>query len=111
MVVGSDDIKGVVRFTSPKDNSVNSLVIDGSIYGLSSDRVYQIEIHECGDLSDGCKSIGNTFGEANQKCVITSNENGRASFRITEDQFRVSDIIGRSIVVLDGEKRLVNDFY
>lgn len=55
---GSDSIKGVVRFSAvTEDKHSNGCVVDGVIDGLSPG-FHGVHIHECGDISNGCESLG-----------------------------------------------------
>lgn len=74
-----------------------------------------LHIHECGDISNGCESLGPHY---NPRCArhgspendiderhagdlgnIEADSNGRAKFRFTDRVVTVPEIIGRSIVV------------
>ncbi|CAG2195317.1 CCS [Mytilus edulis] len=62
-------------------------------------------IYEFGDISAGCNSCGDILGKSLNKPVgeigeITSTA-GRAEFRVTNNNFKVWDIIGRSCVLHD----------
>ncbi|ERL96145.1 hypothetical protein D910_01172, partial [Dendroctonus ponderosae] len=115
---GEESIKGVVRFVQA---SPNTCIIDGTIDGLVPGE-HSIEVHECGDLSRGvltvtapltlftvagCESVGKLFnpvgyaGKRNYGSLgqITAERNGRAAFRIEDNVLRLSDVIGRSLVV------------
>lgn len=91
--------KGVVRFVQVDDSTC---VVDGTLDGLSPGK-YGVFLHEYGDISEGCNSCGsilsnssnNTIGEIGE----ISSESGRAEFRITNKNFKVWDILGRSCVV------------
>ena len=96
-----DAVKGVVRFTSPTDG-VKQLVVDGVIDGLDPSKQFNIQIHECGDTSRGCESLGDMYG-ARRLGIVESSEQGRISFRFCDDQFTISDLIGRSVVVTSAE--------
>lgn len=105
--------KGVVRMVQV-DNE--SCVIDGTIDGLSPG-LHGLHVHECGDLSKGCDSIGEHFSLVDTKHGgpsddennrhtgdlgnIIANEDGRATFRVVDKVLKVSDVIGRSLVVTD----------
>lgn len=51
MEAGSSLVKGVVRMVQSDESS---LVIDGTLDGLPPGK-HAICVHECGDISDGCK--------------------------------------------------------
>lgn len=104
-------VKGVVRFVQADDDVC---VIDGTIDGLTPG-CHGLHIHECGDISRGCDSVGEHFDlsggchggphdEPGKRHTgdlgnIEANESGRAVFRLEDEQVKVWDIIGRSIVV------------
>lgn len=76
-----------------------------------------IHIHECGDLSKGCASLGNHYNPRNTRHGspenginerhagdlgnIIANDEGRAKFRFIDKVLTVSEIIGRSVVVTE----------
>ncbi|GIY05280.1 hypothetical protein CDAR_203431 [Caerostris darwini] len=106
---GEGGILGVIRFhQADKD----LCVIDGTIDGLATGE-HGIHIHEYGDLSEGCDSIGPHFNPMNSihggkedserhygdLGNIFADSNGRASFRIQDNVIKVYDIIGRSLAV------------
>ncbi|CAL1262558.1 unnamed protein product [Larinioides sclopetarius] len=106
---GEGNIFGVIRFhQADKD----LCVIDGTVDGLSSGE-HGLHIHEYGDLSQGCESIGPHFnptdsvhgGKEDSKRHygdlgnIVADSHGRASFRIHNNIVKVYDIIGRSLAV------------
>lgn len=116
-IVSNDvnQIKGVIRFSLPA-NEAHGCVVDGVIDGLTSGQ-HGIHIHECGDISNGCKNLGQHYNprktrhgspdnSADQRHVgdlgnIEADSSGRATFRFTDKLVSVGDIIGRSIVVTE----------
>ncbi|XP_022907292.2 copper chaperone for superoxide dismutase [Onthophagus taurus] len=107
--VGLQNIKGVVRFIQLS----NSCIIDGTIDGLSPG-IYNLAIHECGDISKDCESVGDCFEMANSidpnrkygdLGIITADKNGRASFRIEDHIIEVPNLIGRSLVLLESNSK------
>lgn len=105
----SAQVKGVVRLTQVDENTC---VIEGTIDGLMPGE-HGLAIHEYGDISDGCNSCGGHFNphgvehggpsqprrHVGDLGNITAAENGRARFRIEDDQLKVWDVIGRSCMV------------
>ena len=101
--------KGVVRMVQLNQNTC---LFDGTIDGLSPGD-HGISVHELGDLTNGCDSCGehyNPYGyrhggrtDTNRHLGdlgnITANADGRAAFKFTDDQLKVWDMIGRSLVV------------
>ncbi|KAL1512638.1 hypothetical protein ABEB36_002200 [Hypothenemus hampei] len=100
---GKEDVKGVVRFVQA---TPDTCIIDGTIDGLKPGK-HNIEIHECGDLSKGCLSVGKVFNPAQYSGErlyghlgsIVAERNGRAEFRREDKVLRLADVIGRSFVV------------
>ncbi|XP_002122009.2 copper chaperone for superoxide dismutase-like [Ciona intestinalis] len=106
-------VKGVVRMLQLDQNLC---LIEGTVDGLSPGK-HGLNIHEFGDLSDGCSSCGEHYNPYNYKHGgkndakrhvgdlgnIEARSNGRASFRFLDDQVKVWEIIGRSLVVHEGE--------
>lgn len=118
IVKGSaDKIKGVVRFSAvTEDKHANGCVVDGVIDGLEPG-LHGIHIHECGDISNGCESLGAHYNprqtrhgspdseidkrHAGDLGNIEADLSGRAKFRFVDRVVGVSEIIGRSIVVTE----------
>lgn len=99
---GNDRIRGVIRFCP----SNNGCVVDGVIDGLDPG-THRINIHECGDISNGCASVGDVYKTQNSSSNnINSDGSGRATFRFLEEAIDVGDIIGRSVVITSKEQRL-----
>lgn len=89
-------VKGVVRFCSIAANSPG-IVIDGVIDGLEPRREFGLSICEYGDVSQGCKSLGDIY--KNSSYVIKSDESGRSTIRTIDRNLQVSELIGRSLAV------------
>ncbi|KAM4721485.1 copper chaperone for superoxide dismutase isoform 2-T2 [Rhinophrynus dorsalis] len=116
MMSGEGPIQGVVRFLQVSDNIC---VIEGTLDGLSPG-LHGIHIHEFGDLSDACESCGEHYnpdgnshggpGEVDRHVGdlgnIFASDYGRATFRLEDKRLKVWDIIGRSLVVDEGEDDL-----
>ncbi|KAK3738856.1 hypothetical protein QZH41_015063, partial [Actinostola sp. cb2023] len=116
IINGSNGTKGLARFVQvSKDNCV----IDGTIDGLCPG-LHGIHIHEFGDLSDGCNSTGDHFNpyskdhgapQDDNRHVgdlgnVSANAGGRATFRMEDNNVKVWDIIGRALVIHEGEDDL-----
>lgn len=93
-------LRGVVRFCAV---GASGVVIDGVIDGLAPSVAHSVSVHECGDVSRGCESVGDFFGG---QVRVTSDAEGRASFRVVEKELSVDDLIGRSVVVSQAGDRL-----
>ncbi|XP_076277820.1 copper chaperone for superoxide dismutase isoform X2 [Lasioglossum baleicum] len=108
----SNKIMGVIRFAQTPDGCI----IDGTVDGLKPGK-HGIHIHECGDISEGCHSVGEHFNPNNtlhggpeddvdKRHIgdlgnITANEVGRATFRRIVTLIKIPDIIGRSLVITE----------
>ncbi|XP_033216741.1 copper chaperone for superoxide dismutase isoform X2 [Belonocnema kinseyi] len=107
-----ESIKGVIRFAQ----TANGCIIDGTVDGLSPGP-HGLHIHECGDISRGCESVGDHFNPQNtphggpdskpsERHVgdlgnIIADNSGRVRFRIVDQLLKVPEIIGRSLVVTE----------
>ncbi|XP_011501262.1 PREDICTED: copper chaperone for superoxide dismutase [Ceratosolen solmsi marchali] len=105
-----DVIRGVVRFVQIE----KGCIIDGTIDGLTTG-YHGLHIHECGDISNGCESVGEHYNPyhtphggpddpPSKRHVgdlgnIMADNNGRVTFRMINDLVDVSSIFGRSLVV------------
>lgn len=112
----SSNVKGVVRMTQVDEENC---VIEGTIDGLRPG-AHGLNVHEYGDISEGCSSCGDHFNPFNSEHGdpsesrrhvgdlgnICAGENGRARFRIEDNQLKVWDVIGRSFVVHEREDDL-----
>ncbi|CAH1127735.1 unnamed protein product [Ceutorhynchus assimilis] len=98
---GDEKIQGVIRFIQVNPNTC---IIDGTIDGLNPGN-HNIAIHECGDLSTGCASVGKMFvcdsrnKDYGDLGKIVAEKNGRATFRKENNIVKLADVIGRSLVV------------
>jgi len=106
--------KGVVRFTQVDSDKC---VIEGTIDGLSPGE-HGLAIHETGDTSLGCASLGGHYNprgtrhgspvsdEDNRHVGdlgnVVADTEGRAKFRLVDPLVKVWDVIGRSVVVSSG---------
>ncbi|XP_032089876.1 copper chaperone for superoxide dismutase [Thamnophis elegans] len=116
MVSGRGLIQGVVRFLQL---SPEKCLVDGTVDGLQPG-LHGLHVHEFGDLSRTCESCGDHFnpkGECHggpqdlHRHVgdlgnILATADGRASFQMEDPQLKVDDIIGRSLVIDEGEDDL-----
>ncbi|XP_071454936.1 copper chaperone for superoxide dismutase-like [Hetaerina americana] len=129
-VVGSTDPKnigfgwsdthvyGVVRFIqTTEDECIIEGVLDGLTPGL-----HGIHIHEYGDISQGCNSVGDHYNPMNKRHGspyqddgerhvgdlgnIFADQHGRATFKIVDQVVKTWDIIGRSVAVTEREDDL-----
>ncbi len=111
--LGADGlVQGVVRFVQLDEHSC---LVDGVLDGLTPGGEHAIAIHERGDLSAGCESLGGHFnprgvrhGSPNDNedmrhvgdlGNVRADDRGRAEFRFSDRLVKVWDIIGRSVVV------------
>lgn len=112
----ADRIKGVVRFSLNTEDKHSGTIVDGVVDGLTPGQ-HGIHIHECGDLSAGCASVGGHYNpgrtthggpdsEIDQRHAgdlgnIEADAGGRAKFRFIDRVVQVPDIIGRSVVITE----------
>ncbi|XP_044263191.1 copper chaperone for superoxide dismutase [Tribolium madens] len=109
---GKGNIQGVVRFVQV---APSSCIIDGTLDGLEPNTEYKLTVNECGDISQGCKSVGGVYqplqdGEGRpygDLGVFKTGNHGRATFKKEDNVLNLPEVIGRSLVVNFGEKRLV----
>lgn len=117
IVTDNEQIKGVVRFSViAEEKHTDGCVVDGVIDGLKPG-LHGLHIHECGDISKGCASLGKHYNPRNVRHGSPENDiderhagdlgnieadcNGRAKFRFIDKIVGVSEIIGRSVVVTE----------
>lgn len=115
---GSQNVQGIVRFVQ---HSSGKCLIDGTIDGLAPGD-HAIAIHESGDLSAGCGSVGDHYNprgtrhgspenDASERHVgdlgnVMADGSGRARFRFVDNLVNVADVIGRSFVIAEGKDDL-----
>ncbi|XP_028405838.1 copper chaperone for superoxide dismutase-like [Dendronephthya gigantea] len=113
---GENNIQGVIRFVQV-DNK--RCIIDGTIDELQPG-AHGLHIHELGDISNGCESLGDHYNPNNcehggmfdeEKHIgdlgnIIADKKKRAQFRLESYDVKVWDVIGRSIVVSEHEDDL-----
>jgi copper chaperone for superoxide dismutase len=87
-------VKGVIRFCSITKGK-SGIVLDGVVDGIQPKHDHLLSIHEFGDVSSGCASLGEVYKNASY--LIKSNEAGRATIRTVDHNLQVSDLIGRSV--------------
>ena len=106
--------KGVIRLTQV---DAERCVIEGTIDGLAPGE-HGLAIHETGDTSMGCASLGGHYNPRGTRHGSPVNEqedrhvgdlgnvvaslDGRAKFRLVDPLVKVWDVIGRSVVVASG---------
>ncbi|XP_043931927.1 copper chaperone for superoxide dismutase [Protopterus annectens] len=109
MLSGPGPVQGVVRFVQLTEEKC---IVEGTIDGLNPG-LHGLHVHEFGDLTDSCTSCGghlNPYGKQHggprdaDRHVgdlgnILAAEDCRAIFRLEDEQLKVWDIIGRSLVV------------
>eukprot|EP00092_Neocalanus_flemingeri_P026662 GFUD01028905.1.p1 GENE.GFUD01028905.1~~GFUD01028905.1.p1 ORF type:complete len:265 (+),score=100.90 GFUD01028905.1:82-876(+) len=106
--------KGVVRLTQI---DAERCVIEGTVDGLTPGE-HGLAIHETGDTSRGCASLGDHYNPRGTRHGSPDNgqedrhvgdlgnvlagPDGRARFRLVDPLVKVWDVIGRSVVVASG---------
>ena len=107
----SEGPKGVVRLTQV---DTETCLVEGTLDGLSPG-LHGLAIHETGDTSEGCASLGGHYNprgarhgspdnseterHAGDLGNILADETGRARIRLVDRVLKVWDVIGRSVVV------------
>ena len=106
----SDSVKGSILLIQAPGTPT---LIKGTITGLQPGE-HGFHIHEFGDMSDGCKSMGAHYnpdgvdhghlgdGHVGDLSKITADENGQAKFTIRADRVDLigdRSVVGRGIVV------------
>ena len=113
----SDKVKGTILFMQAPGTPT---LIQGTITGLKPG-THGFHIHEFGDMSDGCKSMGAHYnpdgvdhGDLQQGHVgdienVVANEDGVAKFSITASRVDLigdRSVIGRGLVIHEDEDDL-----
>ncbi|XP_064543523.1 copper chaperone for superoxide dismutase [Drosophila montana] len=112
-VVDRTPVQGAVRFTTIAAQQAG-VVVDGVVDGLAPG-LHGFHIHESGDVSKGCASVGNHYNPRNSPHGspdagttkrhagdlgnIRADETGRATFRFVDPALEIWDIIGRAVVI------------
>ncbi|XP_023172631.1 copper chaperone for superoxide dismutase [Drosophila hydei] len=112
-VVDRTPVQGAVRFTTITAKQAG-VVVDGVVDGLEPG-LHGFHIHESGDVSSGCASVGNHYNPRNSPHGspqadatnrhagdlgnIRADETGRATFRFVDPALDMWDIIGRAVVI------------
>ena len=113
----SDKVKGTILLMQAPGTAT---LIKGTITGLTPGK-HGFHIHEFGDMSDGCKSMGGHYnpdgvnhGDLQQGHVgdlenVVANEDGVAKFSITASRVDLlgdRSVIGRGLVIHEDEDDL-----
>uniref|UniRef100_A0A6M2DSY7 superoxide dismutase n=1 Tax=Xenopsylla cheopis TaxID=163159 RepID=A0A6M2DSY7_XENCH len=122
VIMSGNEVQGVVRFANAASLD-KGCIVDGVLDGLCPG-LHGLHIHECGDISQGCDSVGNHYNPHNAPHGrpdsnidsrhigdlgnIEADINGRATFRFVDQLLEVPDIIGRSLVVTEQEDDFEN---
>ncbi|KAM9717667.1 LOW QUALITY PROTEIN: copper chaperone for superoxide dismutase [Menidia menidia] len=116
MLAGGGAVRGVVRLLQLSEQKC---LIDGTIDGLQPG-AHGLHVHALGDLTQDCLSCGEHYNpsgrshggpgdserHAGDLGNVVAGPDGRASFRLEDSQIKVWDVIGRSLVVDEGEDDL-----
>ena len=113
----SDTVKGTILLMQAPGTPT---LIKGTITGLEPG-LHGFHIHEFGDMSDGCKSMGGHYnpdgvdhGDINEGHVgdlgnVTADEDGKASFSIKANRVDLigdRSVVGRGLVIHEDEDDL-----
>ncbi|XP_005109651.1 copper chaperone for superoxide dismutase [Aplysia californica] len=106
--VGSSGVRGLLRWVQ---NKSNTCVIEGTLDSLPASKPIFLSVHECGDLSNGCENCGSLLttdqGFNGVLSRLSPNDNQRAEFRVSTSDIKLSDVIGRCVVVHQGDQEEV----
>lgn len=101
-----EQVKGVVRFCAVSDAKDSGCVIDGAADGFEPNVKVEINVHEYGDVSNGCESVGNVYEKSSHiEKAASSDASGQISFRILDQHLNVNDLIGRSVVISNANNK------
>eukprot|EP00612_Vaucheria_litorea_P001724 CAMPEP_0171455236 /NCGR_PEP_ID=MMETSP0945-20130129/2215_1 /TAXON_ID=109269 /ORGANISM="Vaucheria litorea, Strain CCMP2940" /LENGTH=151 /DNA_ID=CAMNT_0011980443 /DNA_START=94 /DNA_END=549 /DNA_ORIENTATION=- len=115
-LIGADGPKGVIGFAPTEDGKVK---VSGKISGLTPGK-HGFHIHQFGDTTNGCTSTGGHYNpngkqhgaptdenrHAGDLGNITADADGNAEVDIVDAHIPISSILGRAVVVHDGEDDL-----
>jgi Cu/Zn superoxide dismutase len=107
--INEHNISGVIRFGQYSQSTGNgATIVTGEINGLDKG-VYQIYIHEFGDLSNGCQSTGKCYNPFRTDSNMIDNLSNIATITANNNKFYVVvptinlsghySIIGRAVVI------------
>lgn len=113
---GSGPVQGVVRFLQL---TPERCLIEGTIDGLKPG-LHGLHVHQFGDLTRNCNSCGDHFNPDGMSHGgpqdpdrhrgdlgnVRADADGRAVFRMEDELLKVWDVIGRSLVIDEGEDDL-----
>ncbi|XP_006210737.2 copper chaperone for superoxide dismutase [Vicugna pacos] len=113
---GPGPVQGVVRFLQL---TPECCLIEGTIDGLKPG-LHGLHVHQFGDLTRNCNSCGDHFNPDGMSHGgpqdsdrhrgdlgnVQADADGRAVFRIEDEKLKVWDVIGRSLVIDEGEDDL-----
>ncbi|XP_069865979.1 copper chaperone for superoxide dismutase isoform X2 [Dipodomys merriami] len=113
---GSGSVQGVVRFLQL---TPDHCLIEGTIDGLEPG-LHGLHVHQYGDLTKDCNSCGEHYNpdgtshggpqdsdrHRGDLGNVHADADGRAIFRLEDEQLKVWDVIGRSLVIDEGEDDL-----
>jgi Cu-Zn family superoxide dismutase len=86
-----DKIKGTVKFHQCKPKKIT--IVDINLTGFKPNKIHACHIHEFGDLTDGCKSLGAHLN-------LTNKEHGTIFYNINESH--TGDMLNNIISDKDG---------
>ena len=123
-IFDQDNIKGTVKFHQCNDANTG-LFVDMNFFNLKPNQTHAIHIHEYGDFTEGCKSLGAHFNPQNTTHGtiwiegmyrhagdlinnLITDENGEFKFSYFDPLLNLKgdindSILGRSVVVHEGE--------
>ena len=106
----NNGISGMISFT--QISPMHPVELFFSLQGFEPFNVHAIHIHEYGDLTDGCKSLGGHYNPTQQKHFhsglghvgdlfnnFQTDVKGNFIYCLKTTRFQLSEILGRSIVI------------
>lgn len=119
-IFNQSNVKGTVKFHQCTSNFGKETYVIIDLYNLPSNTKRAIHIHEFGDTTDGCKSLGGHWNPTNKNHGsiyidinnshagdminnISPDNNGKFYFKYSDSRIQnITDILGRSVVIHDG---------
>ncbi len=118
-IFSNPKVNGEVIFQNAAKNGIEGSIITFDFFDLEPKSIHAIHIHQFGDTSDGCKSLGPHWNPTNQThgSILVDNrirhagdlisnmeadENGIFYLSYFDPMVKVQEIFGRSVVIHDG---------
>ncbi|KAI8785260.1 copper chaperone for superoxide dismutase [Biomphalaria glabrata] len=102
--IGNSGVQGMLRFIQTDSTSC---IIEGTIDKLPTDDPVYLTVHQTGDVTSGCNSCGSLFTSSSFQGILSHlapKEDQTAEFKLVRPDLKLSDIIGRCVVVHKGSQ-------